>query len=392
MNDPGIVVYRNATGSDNKRNAPMTRSRWFAFGLTALTIIPSLILDGVAYGQDALPWETANPVIPIPDPPLGIGGEEHPPAKLTDLEEPPTPETVRLGRWLFYDKRLSADNTIACATCHRPEHAFSEPTPVSTGIGGKQGGRKAPPILNLAWSTLPHFFWDGRAGSLEEQAGGPMINSIEMGNGDHDVVVKRIAEIKGYGKYFKEAFGSEEVTIDRVTKAIADYERTRMSGNSAWDRYTAGDHDALSDAAKKGRTLFFGNGFCNNCHKGPNLTDSDFHNLGVGWDEETKTFADEGRFAVTKNEDDKGAFKTPTLRDISKRGPYMHDGSIESLEEVVKLYSKGGIPNPHLDRKIDRRFAERLDFSEEQIDQLVKFMESLDGEGYQDTAPSAFPQ
>ncbi len=386
------MINPSATEFHTKMNAKMKRSRLFAIGFAALTAVASLLFNSVASAQDALPWESANPLAAIPDPPLGIGGEKNPPAKLTDLEDPPTPETVRLGRWLFFDKRLSADNSIACATCHRPKNAFSEPTPVSTGIGGKKGGRKAPPILNLAWSTLPHFFWDGRAGSLEEQAGGPMINSIEMGNEDHDVVVKRVAEIKGYGKYFKEAFGTEEVTIDRVTKAIADYERTRMSGNSAWDRYTDGDRDALSDAAKKGRTLFFGNGFCNNCHKGPNLTDSDFHNIGVGWNEETETFADEGRYAVTKNDDDLGAFKTPTLRDIAKRGPYMHDGSIETLAEVVKLYSKGGVPNPNLDRKIDRRFAERLDFSDEKIDQLVKFMESLDGEGYQDTAPAAFPQ
>ena len=345
-----------------------------------------------ATAQTPATWEAANPIIPIPDPPLGLGGEKNPPAKLTDLESPPTPESVRLGRWLFFDKRLSHDNTISCATCHRPENGFSEPTPVSTGIDGQKGGRKAPPVLNLAWNPIAHLFWDGRAASIEDQAGGPMINPIEMGNKDHDVVVAKLSKIKGYAKYFDEAFGSEEVTIERVTKAIADYERTRMSGNSAWDRYVAGDRDALSADAKKGRTLFFGNGFCNNCHKGPNLTDSEFHNLGVGWDAEKSEFSDEGRFVVTDNEQDKGAFKTPTLRDVSKRAPYMHDGSVKTLKEVVELYSKGGIPNPYLDRKIDRRFAEQLDFSEKQVMQLVAFMESLDGEGYQDTPPEAFPQ
>jgi cytochrome c peroxidase len=337
-------------------------------------------------------WEAANPVVPIPDPPLGVGGENYPPAKLTDFPDPPTPERVRLGRWLFFDKRLSADKTISCATCHQPENAFSETTPVSTGIGGQTGGRKAPSFTNQAWNSLPHFFWDGRASSLEEQAGGPMINSIEMGNPDHDVVVSRIAGIKGYGKYFKECFGSEEVTIQRITKAIADYERTRMSGNSAWDRQVAGEEGALSEEAEKGRVLFFGDGFCNNCHKRPHLTDNDFHNIGVGWDPKTETFADEGRYIVTKQDKDLGAFKTPSLRDVSKHAPYMHDGSIKTLAEVVKLYSKGGEPNPHLDRKIDRRFAEQLDFTEAQVNQLVKFMESLDGEGYQDTPPEAFPQ
>lgn len=350
------------------------------------------LFSSVSLGNDHATWEEANPILPIPDPPLGIGTDTTQPAKLTDFEDPPTPERVRLGRWLFFDKRLSADNTIACATCHRPENAFSEPTPVSTGIDGQKGGRKAPTFTNMAWTALPHFFWDGRAKSLEDQAGGPMINPIEMGNQDHAAVIKKLSGIKGYAEYFKEAFGSEEVTLERVTKAIADYERTRMSGNSPWDRWRAGDRDAVSDAVKKGHRLFHGNAFCNNCHKGPNFTDSDFHNLGVGWDEKTQMFADEGRYAVTKEEKDKGAFKTPSIRDVTKRAPYMHDGSIKTLREVVKLYSKGGIPNPHLDRKIDRRFAEQLDLTEEQVDQLVAFMEALDGEGYQDTAPTSFPQ
>ncbi len=140
-----------------------------------------------------------------------------------------------------------------------------------------------------------------------------------------------------------------------------------------------------------GDRLFFGSAFCNNCHLGQNLTDSLFHNLGVGWDPETKKFADVGRYEVSKEEIDMGAFKTPSLRDVSKHAPYMHDGSIKTLREVVELYSKGGEPNPHLSRKIDRRFAEQLDLTEEQTTALVKFMEALDGEGYHDTAPTAFP-
>ena len=360
--------------------------------LAAFTLVTLLALNGMTLAQEETPWEKANPIKPIPAPPLGIGTEEGKPTTLTEFEDPPTPERVRLGRWLFFDKRLSADNTIACATCHQPEHGFSEPTPVSTGIGGQKGGRKAPSFLNMAWTAKPHFFWDGRAGSLEEQAGGPMINPIEMGNKNHQVVVDKIAAIPSYPKYFKEAFGTDEVTIERITKAIADYERTRMSGNSPWDRWRAGDDNAVSAEVRRGHRLFFGNGFCNNCHKGPNLTDSDFHNLGVGWDEKSNSFADEGRYAVTKKETDMGAFKTPSMRDVAKRAPYMHDGSMKTLREVVEFYSKGGTPNPHLDRKIDRRFAEHLDFTEEEIVALVKFMEALDGEGYQDTEPAAFPQ
>ena len=366
------------------------RMRWSKFA--AFLIVAGLVFHGVVLGQEDAPWEASNPIIPIPDPPLGIGIEEDGPAKLTEFPDPPTPERVRLGRWLFFEKRLSDDNTISCATCHRPENAFSEPTPVSTGIGGQKGGRKAPSFINQAWTRLPHFFWDGRAGSLEEQAGGPMINPIEMGNKNHQVVVAKLAAIASYPKYFKEAFGTDEVNIERITKAIADYERTRMSGNSAWDRWRAGDQNAVSEEVQKGHRLFFGNAFCINCHLGQNLTDSKFHNLGVGWNPETKKFADEGRYAVTKKEADMGAFKTPSLRDVSKHAPYMHDGSIKTLREVVKLYGKGGEPNPYLSRKIDQRFAEQLDFTEEDITVIVEFMKALDGEGYQDTAPTAFPQ
>lgn len=370
----------------------MAQRRLIWSGIGVVVVVVAWFSTGVVLGQDVVPWEQANPVVPIPDPPLGIGTEASLPRKLTDFPDPPTPERVRLGRWLFFDKRLSADDTLACATCHRPENAFSEPTPVSTGIRGQKGGRKAPSFVNQAWTSLPHFFWDGRAGSLEEQAAGPMINPIEMGNKDHTIVVAKIAAIPSYPKYFTEAFGTADVTLERITKAIADYERTRMSGNSAWDRYRAGDQDAVSEEVKKGDRLFFGTAFCNNCHKGPNLTDSLFHNLGVGWDPATETFRDEGRYAVTKKEADKGAFKTPSLRDVSKRAPYMHDGSMKTLREVVAFYSKGGQPNPHLSRKIDRRFAEQLDFTEEQTTALVKFMEALDGEGYHDTVPTAFPQ
>ncbi|MFK8110682.1 MAG: cytochrome-c peroxidase [Rubripirellula sp.] len=358
---------------------------------SSVFVAATLWLCPPASSQEAS-WDAANPLRPIPKLPLGLNTKLHPVIELTELPNPPTPATVRLGRWLFFDPRLSADNTISCASCHKPENAFSEPTPVSTGIDGQKGGRKAPSFTNHAWAAEPHFFWDGRAASLEEQAGGPMINPIEMGNKDHQVVIDKLTSIRGYARYFKEAFGDETISIERVTKAIADYERTRMSGNSPWDRWRAGDKEAVSEDVKKGHKLFFGNAFCNNCHLGANLTDSKFHNLGVGWDPDSKRFADVGRFEVTKKESDTGAFKTPSLRDVSKRAPYMHDGSIKTLEETVKLYSKGGEPNPYLDRKIDRRYAERLDLSDEQIMQLVKFMEALDGEGYQDTAPTAFPQ
>src|SRR5204863_7953172 len=175
------------------------------------------------------PWEAVNPLAPIPKSPLGLDIE------LASLEEPPTPERIRLGRWLFYDRRLSGDGTVACSTCHRPENAFSEPTPVSSGIRGQKGKRKAPSFINQAITLFPHFFWDGRAGSLEDQALGPIANPIEMG-ATHQSMIATLLKIQGYRPYFKQAFGSEEITKERVAHALADYERTRMSGNSPYDR------------------------------------------------------------------------------------------------------------------------------------------------------------
>jgi cytochrome c peroxidase len=326
-------------------------------------------------------WEAANPVRPLPTPPLGID------SSFADLQDPPTPERVRLGRWLYYDARLSSDGSIACATCHKPENGFSEPTPVSTGIKGQKGGRKAPSFLNQAWTLYPHFFWDGRAASLEEQALGPIANPIEMGN-THEAMIATLDQIAGYKPYFREAFGTEQISKDRVAKAIADYERTRMSGNSPWDRWKKGKQEsAVDEAVKQGDALFFGKAECNQCHLGQSLTDSLFHNLGVGWDEKTKKFKDEGRFAVTKKREDLGAFKTPGLREVAKRAPYMHDGSLATLRDVVAHYDKGGNRNPQLSPKL-----KRLNLSAAEIDALVQFMEALSGEGYMDTPPAAFPR
>ena len=231
-------------------------------------------------------WEVENPVRPLPPSPLGVAAE------IADLVPRVTPEKVRLGRWLFYEKRMSADGSVSCATCHRPENAFSEPTPVSTGIHGQQGKRKSPTFLNAAWAMNPAFFWDGRAGTLEDHALGPVGNPIEMGN-TVEAMIQTLGGIQAYSKYFQEAFGSPEITKERVAKAIADYERTRMSGNSPWDRWRAGDEAAVSDEVKKGHDLFFGKAECNLCHLGQNFTDSSFHNLGIGWDPKARKFADD---------------------------------------------------------------------------------------------------
>ena len=299
---------------------------------------------------------------------------------------------MRLGRWLFYDARLSADGTISCASCHDPAHAFSEQTPVSTGIRGQRGRRKAPPILNAAFPVYPVWFWDGRARSLAEQAKGPIANPIEMGN-THAHVVETVAGLAGYRPYFREAFGDDQMDVERVAEAIAAYEATRLSGNSRYDRYDAGDATALSAEELRGKELFFGRARCSQCHLGPNLTDGRFYNLGVGWTPPPtgfallEGFADKGRYEVTKDEKDVGAFKTPTLRDVSRHAPYMHDGSIADLYGAVLHYWRGGIRNPWLSERITPVPLGRAD-----VEALVAFLEALDGEGFADVAPRAFPR
>ena len=343
--------------------------------IAVLTVVSA----AVAWAGNA--WEVANPLQPLPKPPLGIA------SKFADLEKPPTPERVRLGRWLFFDKRLSADGTLSCASCHVPEHAFSELTPNSTGVHGQHGARKAPSFVNLAWTIYPNFFWDGRASSLEDQALGPIANPIEMGS-NHEAMVKTLSGTAGYRPYFKEAFGTDEITKERVAQAIADYERTRLSGNSPVDRWqTARDDQAVSAEVKLGYELFFAKGECNQCHLGENFTDSSFHNLGIGWDPAKKAFKDIGRYAISKKDADRGAFKTPGLREVAKHPPYMHDGSVPTLAAAVAHYDQGGTKNPWLSPKL-----KKLGLTKAEAQALVKFMEALSGEGYADTAPTAFPE
>ena len=325
-------------------------------------------------------WEIESPVVPLPDPPLGTQ------ADFAALKFAVTPEKVRLGRWLFFDGRLSSDGTVSCATCHRPGNAFSEPTPHSTGVGGQTGNRKSPTFINGAWPFYPVYFWDGRAASLKEQAMGPMANPIEMGS-SHEMVVATVSGIGGYRKAFKEVYGDERIDIDRVADAIAAYEATRMSGNSPWDRYKEGDEKAVTDKVKLGDQIFFAKAECAQCHVGWNFTDSKFHNLGVGWDPQTKGFADPGRAKVSGKPEETGAFKTPTLRDIARHAPYMHDGSVATLRETVEHYNKGGNPNPWLSERM-----KPLNLTPDEVEALVAMMEALDGEGYQDVPPGSLPQ
>lgn len=297
-------------------------------------------------------------------------------------DNPYTPEKAELGRILFFDKRLSADNTIACATCHSPQYAFTDSMPVSIGIRQQKGTRSAPTVINRAYSLAQ--FWDGRAPTLEEQAKGPMANPIEMGNTEQ-AVIDKLRAIAGYRALFAKSFATEEFTIDHVAKAIATFERTVLSGNSAFDRYQAGDKKALTPQQVRGMNVFFKKAKCDKCHDGMNFTTNDYHNLGVGTD---KPSPDAGRFAFTKDLKDWGAFKTPTLRDIAETPPYMHDGSLKTLKEVVEFYDKGGILNKNLDHDI-----KPLKLTAEEKDSLVEFLRALSGQGWQNIKPpEAFPE
>ena len=297
-------------------------------------------------------------------------------------ENPYSPAKWELGRALYFDKRLSADNTVSCATCHSPKLAFTDQQPNSSGIRGQRGGRSAPTVINRAYAQAQ--FWDGRAGSLEEQAVGPMQNPIEMGS-THDGIVANLKKIAGYRAMFKAAFATEEITIDQAGKAIATFERTVLSGNSAYDKYKAGNKAAMSASQVRGMDVFVNKAKCDQCHEGLNFTLNAFHNLGVGTD---KPNPDEGRFIVTKRAADWGAFKTPTLRDIANTAPYMHDGSLKTLEEVVDFYDKGGVANKNLDEKL-----KELKLTPQDKKDLVEFMKALSGEGWQQwTEPKSFPR
>jgi cytochrome c peroxidase len=295
-------------------------------------------------------------------------------------DNPMTPEKVELGKQLYFDPRLSCDDTISCASCHDPKKGWSNNSQFATGVRSQVGGRSAPTIINAAYSDLQ--FWDGRALRLEGQALGPIQNPIEM---DHklDDCVAKLNKIPGYKQQFQKVFGTD-VTAENIAKAIASFERTVVSGNAPFDKFKAGDAGALSAAAQRGMKLFFGKAHCSACHSGPNFSDESFHNIGIGM---AAAKPDLGRYEVTKVAGDKGAFKTPTLREVARHPPYMHDGSLKTLEDVVDHYDKGGISNPQLDEEI---FALKLT-SDEKADLITFLKEGLSSSDYPDIAPPKLP-
>lgn len=276
---------------------------------------------------------------------------------------------IELGKQLYFDGRLSKNNAISCAFCHNPGTGFADPRQTSIGVGGGVGGRQSPTVYNTGLNHVQ--FWDGRARSLEEQAIGPIHNPVEMAE-THEHVVAKLGKIKGYQQQFRAVFGTD-VNLQGIAEAIAAYERTVLSTDSAFDKYVLGEQKAMDEAAVRGLGLFKGKARCILCHNGPNFTDNQFHNLGVPQVGPMKE--DLGRFAVSRAEKDRGAFKTPTIRSITETAPYMHDGAFKTLEEVVEFLDQGGGSNPNLSPLV-----KPLNLTAEEKSDLVAFLKALAGE------------
>lgn len=316
-----------------------------------------------------------------------------------------TPEKVALGERLFFDGRLSADGTVACATCHDPDKGFTDQRPTSVGIRGQKGQRNAPTVLNALYNDTQ--FWDGRAALLEDQAKLPILNPIEMGRKSPDEVVAAVGAVAQYAAEFQKVFG-RPVNYDDIARAIAAYERTQTATASRFDRFIAGDETAMTAAERRGWALFNGKGRCMTCHAWnptqPTFSDNKFHNIGIAAHKQNfgdlarkgiklvdsgnaeavdraaleTDLSELGRFLVTKQTKDVGAFKTPGLRNLLVTEPYFHDGSQVTLWDVIDHYNKGGVQNPFLDGGITR-----LGLTEPEIDDLVAFLGALTSDRYE---------
>ena len=274
-------------------------------------------------------------------------------------DNPLTRERIEVGRRLFHDRRLSRDHSLACSSCHDPERAFSTARPLSRGVFGRQGRRNVPALINRGYGKA--FFWDGRITTLEEQVLKPIQDPNEM-----DMTLADASTRVG-------------LSANEISHALASYVRSILSGNAPFDRFVNGDRRALSPEQQRGLTIFRSKGNCIACHVGPNFTDERLHNTGVAWRpfggaRPGGRYLDDGHFAVSGRAEDRGRFKTPTLRDVDRTSPYMHDGSKTTLQDVVNFYDDGGRPNPNLDIEI-----RPLDLTVEEKRALVSFLRSLSG-------------
>jgi cytochrome c peroxidase len=359
---------------------------------------------------------TQLPLIPETDPlaqpksPQQVGVPVEMTRAAIPADNPQTSEKISLGQRLFFDRRLSADGTVSCSTCHDPALAFTDRKPLSVGIQGRVGQRNAPTVLNAFYNKTQ--FWDGRVNTLEEQAALPIVNSVEMGHPSLDAAVAQIATVQEYKEAFQHVFGRPPNGPD-LLRAIASYERTQLSFDSPFDHFIAGETNAISESAKHGWELFNTQARCNKCHALTDtqrdvtvFTDNDFHNIGIGiirhnvvalarQAEQLIKSGDTsaidraaiqtdmsavGRFLITKKEKDIASFKTSDLRNVLVTGPYFHDGSMETLWDVMDHYNKGdGLQDPYLDEDM-----QPLALTESDIDDLVAFLASLTSANYKE--------
>lgn len=328
-----------------------------------------LLLAGSAAPQDPQNPQAAQATqaeaAPLPVDSLPQDLPLSPPFGLDELPQPVDPAMVGLGRRLFFDPVLSADRTVACASCHQPDHGFADPRPLSLGIDGQESARHAPTLLNRGQGTS--FMWDGRADTLEDQVVMPIANPVEMGLGI-DRAVARLTADPDWAGAFQAATGAGP-TAQSVPAALASFVRVLHVGDSPVDRFRGGQVEHLDNAERAGLWIYESRGQCWRCHSGGNFTDEAFHNTGIG---SVDGVPEEGRFGVTGKEADRGAFKTPTLRGLAHTAPYMHDGSQATLEEVVQFYADGGRDNSHLSPHMP---SIRLD--ERDVTHLVAFLRAL---------------
>ena len=299
-------------------------------------------------------FEARVPAAPVGLDQVFLGGDE----------QPITAARVALGARLFFDPIVSRDSSLSCASCHRPEFAFGDSVRFSPGVSGHRARRNTPPLVNRAYAGS--CFWDGRAASLEQTVLKPIENPDELNLTIPELMV-RLESNGPYRAEFDRAFPDAVWTPDVVASALASYVRMLRFGNSAADRFALGDSNALSMAARRGRELFFGRANCSACHAGPTFSDGEFHNTGVGYGG-----TDTGRLPITGRAEDRGSFRTPTLRDVARSAPYMHDGSLTTLDDVVSFYNRGGIANPYLDPQVRPRHLSPVDEAD-----LIAFLRAL---------------
>jgi len=336
----------------------MSRTKLLGFLAVILLVIAAALIAGCNKNATETAAGFTPEILPLPEP-----LKSYEPMSIPQ-DNPMTPEKVALGRQLFFDERLSVDGTRSCYSCHVCEHGLTDGLPKAIGAGNKQLTRSSPTLWNIGYHK--EFYWDGRSASLEKQALAAWTGG-NMGAKAEDIVVKLNA-LQEYKAQFQKVFQSD-ATPDNVVKAIAAFERTIISGNTAWDRWKAGDNTAINQSAFRGWNIFQAIK-CNNCHDGVLFTDQQYHNVGIGMDAKEP---DPGRFKVTNKAEDTGAFKTPTLRDIANTAPYFHDGSAKTLEEAMDIMLAGGKPNEHLDKKN----LEVHKILPEQREDLLAFFRSL---------------